>query len=146
MKAGAAVLGLAAVLLAGGCASQKAAAPTLARERITCPVGQTRGVNVELVFGRNVGGKLGVSDADWKSFVDEDITPRYPDGFSVMDVQGLWRASNGRMVNEPSKVLYLVLDGGPDDPAKIEHIREAYKRRFRQDAVLMVAHQVCYAF
>jgi hypothetical protein len=60
-----------------------------------------------------------------------------------MDVQGQWRASNGRLISEPSKVLYVILDGGPDDPGKIAHIRDAYKQRFKQESVLLVTKQAC---
>ena len=112
----------------------------------TCPVGQSRATTAELVFGRNVGEQLGVSDEDWRKFIDEDVTPRFPEGFSVIDSQGQWRGSNGVIVHEPSKVLLLVLDGGPDDPAKIANIRDAYKRRFHQESVLLVTRKACTSF
>jgi hypothetical protein len=108
-----------------------------------CPTGQSRATTAELVFGRNIGESLGVSDEDWRRFIDQDVTPRFPDGFSVMDVQGQWRASNGKLIREPSKVLYLILDGGPDDGAKIAHIRDAYKQRFKQESVLLVTRVAC---
>ena len=100
----------------------------------------------ELIFGRDIEGRAGVSDEDWRRFIDEDVTPRFPDGFSVMDVQGQWRASNGTLIREPSKALYIVLDGGPDDGAKIAHIRDAYKQRFRQQSVLLVTRPGCVSF
>ena len=111
-----------------------------------CPKGQARATTAQLVFGRDIGDKIGVSDADWARFIDEDVTPRFPEGFSVMDSQGQWRAPNGVIIHEPSKVLLLVLDGGPDDPAKIAAIRDGYKRRFRQDSVLLVTHTACASF
>jgi hypothetical protein len=111
-----------------------------------CPVGLSKATTAELVFGRNIGERLGVSEDDWKKFLDEDVTPRFPEGLSVVDVQGQWRASNGALVREPSKALYLILDGGPDDAAKIAHIRDAYKRRFKQEAVLLVTHSACVSF
>ncbi len=132
---------VAAVLLAcGGCASPRAAAP------MACAAGLSRATTAELVFGRDIGGTTAVSEDDWKAFLDQDVTPRFPDGLSVMDVQGQWRASNGQIIREPSKVLYLVLDGGPDDPAKIAAIRDGYKRRFRQESVLLITRQACVSF
>jgi hypothetical protein len=150
-------LSLMAILaLASGCTSTRSKAPAAAapapappaaaQARIACPTGQSRATTAELVFGRRIDDRTQVSDADWKSFIDEDVTPRFPDGLSVMDVQGQWRASNGQIVHEPSKVLYLVLDGGPDDPAKIANIRDAYKRRFRQESVLLVTRTACISF
>ncbi len=133
---------LALAALVAGCAHGPAPTASV----LTCPTGQSRGTTAELVFGRNVGAQLGVSDEDWRRFIDEDVTPRFPDGLSVMDVQGQWRASDGTIVREPSKALYLVLDGGPDDPSKIAHIRDAYKRRFHQESVLLVTRAACISF
>ena len=129
-----------ALTVLAGCAHRPAPQAT------TCPAGQTRSTEVELLFGRNIGDKVGVSDDDWKRFVDEVVTPRFPDGLSVMDMQGQWRASTGAIVREPSKVLLLVLDGGPDDRAKIANIRQAYKDRFHQESVLLVTRPVCASF
>jgi hypothetical protein len=136
-------------LIASGCATHRpgpSSAQAAAPAPRACPAGQDRATTAELVFGRNIGGKLGVSEDDWRKFLDEDVTPRFPDGLSVMDVQGQWRASNGALIREPSKVLYLILDGGPDDPAKIANIRDAYKRRFKQEAVLLITKAACVSF
>ncbi len=130
-----------AIALAGlvaACASPPASA--------FCPSGQSRADTVEMVFGRNDGERLAVSEDDWRRFIDEEVTPRFPDGLSVMDVQGQWRAPGGMLVREPSKIIYLVLDGGPDDPAKIAHIRESYKQRFHQKSVLLVSQTACVSF
>ena len=132
----------AAAVLAAGCASTLR--PTA--EVVRCPSGQTRASTVELVFGRNDGDRLAVSDEDWRRFIDEVVTPRYPDGLSVMDIQGQWRAPGGLLVREPSKIIYLVLDGGPDDPAKIANIRDSYKQRFHQKSVLLVSQKACVSF
>jgi len=101
---------------------------------------------VQLVFGRNDGGRLAVSDDDWRRFIDEVVTPRFPEGLSVLDVQGQWRAPDGALVREPSKIVYLLLDDGPDDPAKIAHIRDAYKQRFHQTSVLLVSQKACISY
>ncbi len=131
--------------LAAGCATTPASAPG-AQAGLRCPTGQSRAETVQLMFGRNDGDRLAVSDADWSRFVDEVITPRFPDGLSVMDVQGQWRGPGGTLAREPSKVVYLVLDGGPDDPAKIAHIREDYKARFHQQSVLLVSQKACISY
>ena len=150
-----AMIGAAAALASGCAAFRHPPPPPPVAETVTssspvavftCPEGQSRATTAELVFGRNVGDRLGVSEDDWRRFIDEDVTPRFPDGLSVMDVQGQWRASNGQIIHEPSKVLYLVLDGGPDDPMKVTNIRDAYKRRFQQESVLLVTRSACVSF
>lgn len=101
----------------------------------------------ELYFGRNIGDRPGVSDADWGAFLDEEVTPRFPDGLTVMDAAGQWRSrQSGSIEREASKVLVIVLPGHPDDRALLDAVREAYKRRFRQEAVLLVERPACVAF
>jgi hypothetical protein len=146
MRIALALTGVLAAAALAGCATTTHQPPQVSAAPHACPAGQSRATTAELVFGRNIGQSLGVTDADWRKFLDEDVTPRFPEGFSVMDVQGQWRASNGVLIHEPSKVVYLILDGGPDDPAKIANIRDAYKRRFKQEAVLLVTKQACVSF
>src|SRR5215472_9140395 len=77
-----------------------------------CPPGLRQAATAELFFGRDVAGAPEVSEADWRQFVDEEVTPRFPDGLSVADVYGQWRSPKGDFVREDSKALFLVLAGG----------------------------------
>ena len=52
---------------------------------LTCRGGLNPATTVELVFGRNIGDAPGVTDADWKAFLDQEVTPRFPDGLTVSD-------------------------------------------------------------
>lgn len=111
-----------------------------------CAVGEAR-ATAQLFFGRNIGERVGVSDADWARFLDEEVTPRFPDGLTVFDAQGQWRdTETGRVVREPSKVLLLVLSDERADRAKIAAIIAAYRSRFQQQAVGAVYATGCAAF
>ena len=67
----------------------------------------------ELMFGRNIGNRLGVSEAAWARFVAREMTPRFPDGLTVVDATGQWRDTDtGKVVREPSKRVEIVLPGG----------------------------------
>lgn len=100
----------------------------------------------KLLFGRNIEGTQGVGDEDWRRFVEEELTPRFPDGFTVLDGAGQWRSPGGLTEREASKVVMLVLPGRPDDGARLEAVRAAYKARFRQQSVLLVTRPACAAF
>lgn len=133
------LFGLVALLLA--------APPALAFQPFACPAGAAAMTSAELYFGRFIGDKLGVSDAEWARFVDEEATPRFPAGLTVLDAVGQYRGADGALVKEPSKVLFLLF--APEDaaaPAKAAEIAEAYKRRFNQEAVLTVLRPTCAAF
>jgi hypothetical protein len=129
---------LAAAALAG-CATARPTAPV-------CPAGHDARAAAQLVFGRNIGEQPGVSDEDFRRFVDEEITPRFPDGLTVLDAAGQWRGPSGVLVHESSKVVLLILptNGSADKP--IAAIREAYKAKFRQDAVLFISQPACVSF
>ena len=101
----------------------------------------------QLLFGRNVEDRARVSDADWRAFVAREVTPRFPDGFTVVDAAGQWRdARRGSILHEGSKLIEIVLPGGGDDRAKIEAIADAYKRRFEQQSVGLIINQACVRF
>jgi hypothetical protein len=127
----------AAATLLSGCATLAPA---------TCPAGQSPGRTAQLFFGRDVGDQVGVSEADFARFVDEELTPRFPDGLTVLDAAGQWRGADGVIVREPSKVVILALPGRAGGGDRLDAVREAYKRRFSQEAVMVVTQPVCLGF
>lgn len=136
-----AIGGLAVALLLAGCVSVD-----IDGESTTCRAGLEPKTTVDLYFGRDTGPSLGVSDADWARFVDEEITPRFPAGLSVSDISGQWRGDDGVIVREPSKGVMIVLSGEEGETARLNAIRDAYRQRFRQESVMLVQRQACVGF
>jgi hypothetical protein len=97
-------------------------------------------IRTELYFGRNIPTGETVSEADWQKFVDEVVTPRFPDGLTVLDADGQWRGKDGSIAREESKVIVLLYPRKQrkEMNAKIEEIRGEYKRRFAQEAVMRI--------
>ena len=52
-------------------------------------------VRSEIYFGMSKPDGSLVTAAEWQAFVDANVTPRFPAGLSVMDVQGQWRDRSG---------------------------------------------------
>jgi hypothetical protein len=101
----------------------------------------------EVLFGRKIGDRLGVSETQFLNFLDREITPRFPDGLTVYDARGQWRDQDrNRIVREPSKVVMIVLPGKPEDMPRLTEIAEAYKKRFRQQSVGIVLRPACVSF
>ncbi len=101
----------------------------------------------ELLFGRDIGGRLGVSNSDWMHFAARELTPRFPDGLTVSDAFGQWRdRRSGRIVREPSKRVEIVLPGNADDDDRLDAVVAAYKRVFRQQSVGVIVRDACVAF
>jgi len=112
-----------------------------------CQAGLKRQEVAQLLFGRKIGDRLGVSETQWERFVDSEISPRFPDGLSVLDAKGEWRDSaRNTIVHEPSKLVEIVLPGKPDDVDALNQIARAYKTRFRQQSVGIVVRTACVSF
>lgn len=104
-------------------------------------------IEVELLFGRNVGGKLGVSEAQWRAFLAREVSPRFPDGLTVFDTRGQWRDDKTKaLVREPGKIVRVILgaDGGAME--KVDAVAAAYIKQFGQDSVGIVTRPACVFF
>ena len=102
---------------------------------------------IDLLFGRNIGGRLGVSEQSWSRFLAHEITPRFPDGLTVIDANGQWRDPAGsRITRERSKLVMIVTEAGGDWRARVDAVVAAYKSRFRQQSVGVVTRMACAAF
>jgi hypothetical protein len=124
-----------------------ACAPPVVNTAEVCAADEESRAIATMYFGRNIGQELGVSENAWDAFVDAEITPRFPDGLSVADVEGQWRDSEtGQIVREPSKTLTVFLADEPRDRDRLEAIADAYKTRFQQQAVALVVERSCVSF
>ena len=113
---------------------------------VPCPEGSERYDEYRLFFGRNIGDAEGVSDEDWRAFLADTVTPRFPDGLSVFDAAGQWRDSQGVVVRERSKMVLILAEQDSDALTRLDEIAEEYKRRFSQESVLRVVDSACVAF
>lgn len=101
----------------------------------------------QLLFGRNVEDRARVSEADFIGFVAREVSPRFPEGFTVIDAAGQWRdVRRGTIVHEASKIIEIVLPAGEDNRAKIDAIVEAYKLQFQQQSVGLIVAPACVRF
>src|SRR5579863_1548609 len=119
------------------------AGPTLAA---TCPAGLHPSATAEVFFGRDNAEESGSSAADWREFVGQEISPRFPDALVASDVFGPEGASAKGFARQPSKALFVTLTGSPDDLQRISAVRGAYRARFHEDTTLLVEQQSCVSF
>ncbi len=91
----------------------------------------------QLYFGTSQSSGFVVTDREFQTFLDVYVTPRFPDGLTLVTGYGQFRGENGLIAKERSHVLTLFY---PPDMQNantlIEEIREAYKMRFAQESVL----------
>jgi hypothetical protein len=98
-----------------------------------------RFARTELYFGTaRSDGKPPVSEKDFQGFLDNNITPAFPDGLTLLKGLGQFRGANGVAIEEDSFLVILLY---PDETRresskKIEKIRQDYKDQFKQESVL----------
>jgi hypothetical protein len=93
----------------------------------------------ELYFGSDKHDGTVVTREEFMQFVDREITPRFPDGLTLLTGYGQFLDSRGVIEKERSMVLILLYPlTSFDSSKKIQEIRQLYKDCFRQESVLRV--------
>jgi len=93
----------------------------------------------ELFFGTSKPDGTAVSDDKFKRFLDVQVTPRFPDGLTLLTGSGQFKNSSGIIIQEKSKLLILLYPLTDTDASnRIEAIRAQYKQDFQQESVLRV--------
>ena len=111
-----------------------------------CPEGMDEFVNYQLFMGRSTADGMTVSDDEWAAFLEDTVTPRFPDGLTVLDAAGQWRGSDGVTQKEQSKLLIILAPPGDKATLLIDEISDEYKSRFDQESVLKVVGDACVSF
>ena len=122
------------------------AAPSLGANAAACPPGTELFAEYRLFFGRSQGDVEVVSEQAWRAFLAEEVTPRFPDGLTVLDAAGQWRDGSGTIVQERTKLLLVLAPPGSDAMQRTDEIADAYKRAFGQSSVLRVVTEACVSF
>jgi len=106
-----------------------------AQPGLQCSGSQKAWMVADLLFGRSH-----VSEANWARFVATEVTPRFPDGFTVIDARGQ------KISRERSKLLMIAMPPGADHDERLQKIIEAYKARFKQQSVGLILRPACVSF
>ncbi len=93
----------------------------------------------ELFFGTAKPGGV-VTDEDFRLFLDEVVTPLFPDGLTVVKGDGQFKGADGTTIKENSYVLILLypVSGQKQSSKSIDFIRAEYMSQHQQESVLRV--------
>lgn len=98
-------------------------------------------IQVDLFFGRNIAGVGEVSEQQFQAFVDRTITPQFPDGLTIFDADGQFLDSSNTLIEEPAKVVSLILEDTQTNETAIDTIVESYLQQFQQESVLQAVNE-----
>ncbi len=150
---------LAAALALTSCStlapSTTAATTTAGLQGDAARPGEARGwVRSELYFG--VGEETGpadrpqtekITEAQWRAFLDKEVTSRFPDGLTVFDAYGQWLFRGAKEPNRlATKVLVILHEDTPQRRNDIEAVRLAWKQATGHQSVLWSRQTVEVAF
>jgi len=91
-------------------------------------------VSDRIFCGLNIPGGGAVTQADIDQFIEEVVTPRFPDGFTVWRAKGQWRGGN-----EETLVIEILHPYDARFDRAVEEIADEYRTRFKQEAVMRVS-------
>ncbi|MDD5577787.1 MAG: DUF3574 domain-containing protein [Methylobacter sp.] len=100
----------------------------------------------ELFFGLSRSNGPDVTETEFQNFIDTKVTPRFPDGLTLVSALGQFKDSTGAIIQEGSKLLILLYPFSKESNRDVEQIREDYKADFQQESVLRVDEQTCVSF
>ena len=98
-----------------------------------------------LYLGQNTPDGV-VTEMQWRAFVAEAVTPRFPDGFTELDGQGRWRDARGPITAERTRIIEIAHADAARMRAEARAIAADYRRRFAQESVLITRMPVQQCF
>jgi hypothetical protein len=142
---------LATVAALGGCAGpRQVTAPSSCAGLPGTPM-----LSVLLYFGRDrdgeeapkPGGGTPIPDPEWHKFLEDVVTPRFPDGFTVFDSYGQWRnPTTGIITHQRSAVINILTPQSPEVLHRLDEIREIYKQQNHHLSVGLALSPACAGF
>lgn len=94
-------------------------------------------IQQDLYFELNLPNGNTLSEAEFQTFVDNEITPRFPFGLTILDGDENFSGGTG---NPNTKVVTLYAEDIPESQTAIDEIAEAYSQDFGVD-VLQVTNE-----
>ncbi len=119
-----------------------------ASEATPCPFPRQKEMLViQLFFGQGISDRGPVSPKEWRSFLQQSVIPRFPDGFTLYDAYGHWMSPRSHVTGfENTKVIVIAAEDTPGLRARIDELSSAYRERFHQESVGIITSSGCGAF
>ena len=86
-----------------------------------------------------------VSELEWQLFLRDEVTARFPDGLSVWDAAGQWRAPLGSVEHDRTQVLLLVHHDTSAARQSVLTVIERHRKQFERQSLLWETSRVCIA-
>ena len=134
------------LLEAGALALLIMASPALA-QGLACNDPQKPMLEIDLMFGRNIGSELGVSEGLWSNFVASENHATLSGRTHGARCHGSVAGQGAEHHRQRAKQgVRLIVPADAEVKEKLDSIVTAYKQRFQQQGVGMVIRPACVSF
>lgn len=107
----------------------------------------TTSLQATLMFGLKRPNGSRISDVEWAAFLNREVTPRFPEGLTILEGNGQWQdRSSAAITSEPSRLIWIVTSDTPNAIQKLQEIRTAYRSLFSQQSVGLLMTRGCASF
>jgi hypothetical protein len=122
--------------------------PAAHAQSMSCPFPEQKPMLViQLFFGQRVPQGGQITAQQWRSFIEQTLTPHFPEGFTVYDAYGQWQRSDTHVVGrEHTKVVMIAAADNPQVRDGIAQVTEEYRKQFHQQSVGVLTSPACGAF
>jgi len=100
----------------------------------------------ELLFGLSRANAPDITEEEFQQFIDREVTPRFPQGLTLLTGNGQFQDSTGHIIQEGSKLLILLYPFSRGSSALVDEIRAQYRSAFQQESVLRTDEHSCVSF
>ncbi len=106
-------------------------------------------VETRMYFGLGPADRpsRGIDEAGWRGFLDREVTPRFPDGLSVVAAYGQWQGPREAVPERlRSRILVIDYPNTSENRGRLEAIRQAWRRLTGDLSVLRVTQPADVSF
>jgi len=111
-----------------------------------CRSGEQASTIETFYFGTGRKGADPVTREEWREFISQVVTPRFPQGLTWWKAQGQWRNDVGAIERERAYVLQVVHPDAESVEPAILDVAKRYREKFDQKSVLRVSSPTCMSF
>ena len=95
-------------------------------------------IKSELYFGAQIANGSLISPEAWAKFLEQVITPAFPDGLTVVQALGQMRGSNGVIRQQPTWVVVILRPKGSLEDQQIRSVINNFRSRFKGAELMRV--------
>ena len=93
-------------------------------------------IKTEIYFGEDEPGGKHVGPKAWRDFLNQEVTPRFPKGLTVLEGYGQMQHRSGKIERQATRIIVLIHQPTKLMKKQISAVIAAYRARFANAQVM----------